>query len=213
MPEFITRSRTPSDLKWLLNERAGLNGDADELRKQVARGRARLAKAEAQVELLRLEVAATEAQQASRLNELEAFDRVIASAYPGVRPHAAGSIVTWAGAHGKRGDLKKFVLELLRTAAPRALRTGEVFAAVVTKFELRLTTREKAKVRCNLRKLLARAEAVVEHLPPERHSDLGSWRWRPMPALDVLAGASRDCPAANPLRAEVGCQRAGRSHG
>jgi hypothetical protein len=216
VPLSTPRTRTPSDLKWLLNERAALLGDADQFSQGANRARGRLAKAEAALDRIRQQVADLEAQRADKLRAVSALDVVLTGAYPQVRPDAAGVVTTWAGKYGKRGTRKKFVLEFVKAAAPAAVSTAEVLAAVTAEFELLLPTRsDRNKLRAHLRQLLQQEKHLIEQLPKTKHWEPGAYRWRQVQSLASISATaqSHEPPGAHPVGAEVGGQRAGSNGG
>lgn len=217
MTPTSAQTRTPPDLKWLLNERAAINGVADVLRKDVNTLRRLMGPAEAYLERLRVRLSKCELQLQAKQRELDAFDEVIALAYPTVRSNAGGSVRAWAGSYGKRGSLKACVLAHVRAAAPNPVSIREVFTVVVAEFNLTLPTRTDERcVRRNLRKLLADAADVIERLPKSDRWETGLYRWRAACTLSELAGEPRgddDQAGADPLGPQMAGERASGNHG
>ena len=170
----MPRERTPPGLKWALNQRALLSGRADKLAARVA---------ELQVQLH------------STLADMAALDATIALLDSRARPDALGSIHGWAGTYGKRGDILRFIQEVLRSVGSGGLDTGTLGRTVIDHFGLEFESvdlRNKfinGTVRSALRRLEARglAERVGENAP--RHLPR-VWRWKEGPTLEDLARLS-----------------------
>lgn len=63
-----------------------------------------------------------------------------------VSPAAAGTVRAFAGRYGKRGDLKTFIIDELRKAAPGAVATSKIVLGAIARFglEFATTTEQKA---------------------------------------------------------------------
>jgi hypothetical protein len=159
-------TRRPSALKWLMETRARLAGDAERLRELLKA----LADEEAKVQKKLAEVDAV----------LKQFDGTLA---PEVIPALRG----WKGRYGKRGALRETVLSVLREAYPNALTSFEVATHVTFRLSLDFKCRSEAEhwQDSKLRKVLQQAVAVgeVEALPSERR---GTNRWRLIPTDSAL---------------------------
>lgn len=102
---------TPPVVKWLLNERAALAGEAERLQDECAKLTAALAHLEAKL---------PEVQR-----QLLAMDATIAAIDQRVAPDARG-VVKAQGRHGKRGSLKAFIHEQLQAAGAAGIDTKEL---------------------------------------------------------------------------------------
>jgi hypothetical protein len=152
-------TRRPSALKWLMETRARLAGDAERL------------------EQLRLALAEEEAKVRKKLAEVDAvlgqFDGSLeADTIPPLRG--------WKGRYGKRGALRETVLTALREAHPDALTSFEVATHVTVRLSLDFESRRQAEhwQDSTLRKVLQSAvqSGDVEALPSERRGT-NRWRW------------------------------------
>ncbi len=120
------RVRTPPSLKWALNERAHLQGQADALRRRLADLNARLAETE------------------STLASLDVFIRTLAERVP---PSALGTVNAQGGRYGaKRGALKAFLVEQLQLAGADGVSTAELATTVVERFGIQFDTPAERKV-------------------------------------------------------------------
>lgn len=169
--------RTPSDIKWLLNERAALSGEALQLAERRQRLEARLATVEYRI---------------------FAIDRTVELINAWVSGNAAGTVRAWKGRYGSRGALREAVSALLIAAAPAPVSTWELSSAIQICFSLEFATRsERTKwkdnsLRACLRSLLA--DGKVERIHSASYSgshESGQWRWRNgLPSLAELASLS-----------------------
>lgn len=127
------RTRLPSDLKWLLNQRAYILGciekeiaPAAELRKQQALYKQRIAKLQRRIDDLQQQVDAIEASCLGYREKLAALDLVITAQHPGVEPGLLGAIRGWKDKYGTRGNLKDFLFNTIQQAHPRGCDTSEL---------------------------------------------------------------------------------------
>lgn len=181
----MTRSYTPPHLKWLLNERAALMGEADTL--------------QARIDRLQSQAAMLEQRRHESLAKAEALTRAIQRAESRVRPDALGAIRAWAGKYGKRGDLKTYLVETIGQAGATGITTDELIRHTVDHFDLVFDSKEAFKrwARSTLRTRLLRLSSagVVERRKsgPEFH-DPFVWRLASGPsslaALAALAAVS-----------------------
>jgi hypothetical protein len=119
------RVRTPPSLKWALNERAHLQGQADALRRKLADLNALLAETE------------------SALASLDVFIRTLAERVP---PSALGTVNAQGGRYGaKRGALKSFLVEQLQLAGADGISTAELASTVVERFGIQFDTPAERK--------------------------------------------------------------------
>lgn len=197
------RVQTPSDLKWLLNERAALEGQAQlaserqsTLERQVARLSLELQEASSELTQTRDSASAI----ADRIGALDATIRLM---YPGVNPAAAGCVRAWAGRYGERGALTEFVREHLRALSPYASLAADIQRHAVEHFGLVLSTPlERSRFKCSLRTVLRQLRdqhgvlETLENWQGRRSQPL--WRWKQStPALDALRQAALAAEAAD----------------
>lgn len=202
-------TRTPSELKWLLNERAAVLGRIGKARERVdsfgdsvrhyehllARAHGRRRAAELVVE--------------EKLRTLQALDISISLVDSRVRPDCAGSVVPWKDKYGARGGLSSFLRETLRLAAPQPVSGAELTRLATEHFKLSLLTPpERRSFRYSVKTALSKAiqrDGVVERLPkPDVWQRSTLFRWKAPTSLDALRAlnaaveASDDSPADAP---------------
>lgn len=179
-PAPVPRTRTPPDIKWLLNERAALAGEhARAVAKQVAL-KAKQARLERQLStvLQQIERAGIAAKRAQA--SLDALDATMGLLNPRLVPTAAGMVDAWAGKYGKRGALGAFVEEALRQAAPEPLTTTVLINLASRQFGIAFAL---PKDRRNFRKSVSSAlsallkRGLIEPLHSRTEGSHGVWRW------------------------------------
>lgn len=114
------RVRTPPSLKWALNERAHLQGQAESLRMKLVGLSSRLAETE------------------SVLASLDVFIRTLEERVP---PSTLGTVSAQGARYGaKRGALKSFLVEQLQLAGATGITTAELAATVIEHFCIQFDT-------------------------------------------------------------------------
>lgn len=166
------RTQTPSQVKWLLVERATIAGDIARLEQRQA--------------LIAQEIAERQAK-------LQALDITIGIIDKRIAPDAAGVIRAFRKEYGRRGALKEFIIEeLKRNTDGTTLRV--IGQRAVSHFGLSLADNDDftrflyCSVKPQLKKLKDEgfAEVVFGLDSSERR---GRWRWKEtMPTLAELAG-------------------------
>lgn len=198
------RTRTPPDLKWLLNERAALAGEISKAFTRRNTLEARIAKTQRQlIEHTRVLEGANRALATSQAS-LQALDATLQRAYSAVHPGAAGVVHAWAGKYGKRGGLTDFLLKTLQDAAPTPVTTTVSINLAIKHFGLVINTpRERTlfrhAVRSAFRELVKKG--IVEALHESHLRGSGIWRIKPStPFADMAAKAQRLAKAAEEAR-------------
>jgi hypothetical protein len=194
------RTRTPSDLKWLLNERAAVAGA---LEKATARGRRlteRLARLQESVEAMNKIAQDAFNAKVHHQRALDALDVTLGLAYSQVRPDAAGVVTAWEGKYGKRGELAKFVKQTLQSAAPNAVNVRELIDLAIQSFKLLILTPDDRRTVtwaiANATRVLKR-KGLIEPELPQIPGAPGAWRWRPPTSFaDIAVKAERMAKAA-----------------
>lgn len=168
---------TPPVVKWLLNERAALAGEAERLQDECAKLTAALAQLQAKLPEVQRQLSALDAT-------LAAIDKCIAP--------DAGGVVKAQGRHGKRGSLKAFIHEQLQAAGAVGIDTKELTLRTAAAFRVALLTSEhyshyrRAIVFPVLRR--GREAGILEELVARRGGRTPSvWRWRGHNAAPRLA--------------------------
>jgi hypothetical protein len=175
------RTRTPPDVKWLLNERAALAGTvakAADKQQALAAKRGRL---EAQLEGVLQLLARSRTAQSRAQASIDAIDVTLGLAHPRVRPTCAGEVSAWAGKYGKRGGLGDFVEQALQSAAPAALTTTVLINLASMQFGVAFPLPKdrrafRKSVSSALTSLLKRG--LIEPLHSREEGSHGLWRWK-----------------------------------
>lgn len=181
MPVFTSPRRTPPDLKWLLNERASVQGAIDAKLKQQATLEAKIQSLQNQLEntesKLKQAVISLERHRAN----LAALDTAMAMTYEEANPAAGGSVQAWAGRYGSRGSLSAYILEILKAAAPNPLTMPVLLDMAARNFEQTFQTPQcRRSFRKSVRSALhlMRANGTAEALHDGKGSTPGQWRWK-----------------------------------
>jgi hypothetical protein len=183
------RTRTPPDIKWLLNERAALAGVVDKAEATLAGLRAKQARLEHQLTKVQLLMERAQCAQSRAQASVEALDATMALACARLEPTSAGVVDAWAGKYGKRGALGAFVEQALRAAAPEPLTMSVLMNLAARQFGL---TFPLAKDRRNFNKSVSSSlrglnlRGLIEPLHDREFGSHGLWRWKPAPSLDEL---------------------------
>jgi len=211
-------TRTPPLVKWLLNERAALLGQAERVLKRAQHLRAKVQQHEAVLNDLRKELEAAVAREQALRHGAAALQSSLELAEPRVCPDCVAPVRPWAGRYGKQGALKQFIRDTLAAAAPAPLSGAELKRRVIVKFSLDVRTPQerrsvKESIQSALHSLKDR-DGVVERESFGPQQSL--WRWKPdldFAQLQQQASSAltRHEPThPDPLRPQVGSQRAGR---
>ena len=167
----LRRTRTPSDLKWTVNELAAVKGEIEHIDREMARLKQRRAR------LMRMAKA------------LSTVTQVIAAE---VHPAAVEPVHAHTR-YGGRGNLRKYLRETLKAAHPGAVPTNVLADGAVQVFGLRFSScQERARFADNnlgnaLRRMCARGEVERLHDYAGLPTMSGVWRWKaPTPSLDEL---------------------------
>ena len=184
------RTRTPPDIKWLLNERAALAGAVS---KATAKQQALCAKRErleAQLEGVLMLLERSRTAQGRVQASIDALDVTLGLAHPRVRPTYAGEVAAWAGKYGKRGGLGEFIAQTLLAAAPAALTTTVLINLASRQFGVAFPLPKdrrafRKSVSSALTSLLKRG--LIEPLHSREEGSHGLWRWKvPATTLEGL---------------------------
>lgn len=210
LPANNRRTRTPSDLKLLLNERAAAAGEVRALEVACREFEGRLVKLERAAGQIREHLQHVRTVQAAHQAQVDALDLVMHHGYPNIDPARVSAVNAWAGKYGTRGDLKKFILQFIRDAHPGAVSTSYLRAAIVAHFGLQLGTKRQAdSIRFSLKEQLARsrAEGVIDSRPAgSRRALLWFWCDGSPSAAQLFAAAARSRNDEEPhiFRGEMG---------
>lgn len=165
------RTRTPSAIKWLLNERAALAGKAQRL--------------EAELQRIQQELSAVQEKLAALDTTLELLDKSVAT-------DAVGTVNAWAGKYGARGAVKACVLSHLQAAGNAGINVSTLALQAAAALGVELPTKKdfSAFRRDTVHAVLKRAKAdgLTEVLVAARGGHTPQvWRWRGPHAAPSLA--------------------------
>lgn len=197
----VRRLRTPPEIKWLLNERAALAGDATRLDNRSAHFARRLTHLEALHERTLIRLSEGLEKQRQALERVAALDRTMHMLLPALNPAACGEVRAWAGKYGARGELTRFVLSALERADPTHVPFHALRNAAVDHFGLPHDTRaDREALRSSIRNALTRlrARGLVERSPTHCPGQGATWRLKRAPSiadLQTLAGLTEQCAA------------------
>lgn len=186
---LIFRTRTPPDLKWLLNERAALAGEVDKAAVRLAGVNEKTLQAEQRQTHLQGLSFEVHRYLTDKMASLAALDATIQIAYSEVNPSAAGVVHAWAGRYGRRGALKAFVIQSLEQVAPAPLTTTLLLCQVIRNFGLITEAgNERRRLRTTvthyLRGLVRQGQ--VEAIHNGTQSGTGAWRLVGLPGIAAL---------------------------
>lgn len=184
------RTRTPPDVKWLLNERAALAGEVSKADVTQSGLRAKQARLERQLAKVQFLMERSLCAQSRAQASMGALDATMALAHSRVEPTAGGVVDAWAGKYGKRGGLGGFIAQSLRETAPEPLTTTVLMNLAAQHFGI---TFPLAKDRRSFNKSVSSSlfwllkRGLVEPLHDRREGSHGVWRWKVQtPTLDAL---------------------------
>lgn len=185
------RSRTPPELKWLLNERAAICGEQDFLRRHIQQLQAKLHKLDSVRAPVARDLQASQERLTATQQLLSALDATMEMAHPEANPQAAGVVNAWAGRYGRRGALRTFILEQVKTAGLDGVSTGELIDRVICQFHLGTNLHEerlsvKYSVKNGLRALQSKGLITCTARMQENGHEMNYWRVCSTPTLSDL---------------------------
>jgi hypothetical protein len=148
---------------------------------------------------------------------LSALDATVEMAHPEANPQAAGVVNAWAGRYGRRGALRTFILEQVKTAGPDGISTSELIDRVICQFHLGANLHEerlsvKYSVKNGLRALQSKGLITRTTRLQDNGHEMNYWRVCSAPtlsdlrALVALQGTGRVCGHEGP-RSDSDCAR------
>lgn len=164
----VRRTRTPSEVKWLANELAAVNGELERIDGQIARLEKRRGRL--------LQVRESLSCVAGQMSVPELPDVV-----PAVKPHDR---------FGARGGLRDFMRQVIKAAHPQGVSTSALTDAVIEAFRLEVAGPHERKrlvdnsIRSALTKLCLQGQIEPMHRQSERNgragllAQSGVWRWK-----------------------------------
>ena len=185
------RTRTPSALLWLLNERDALRGELERSTRTIADLEVQLAKTREAV--VRTEAALSHFRSASQATEakLRAMEVVLARTYPEVNQHATAPVHAWAGKYGKRGGLRRFLATTLENVPGLEMPTASLVEMAKSHFDLTLETlRERQNFYDTVHEALRElrdANPSIRHVRQRGLNSQSRWQWvSAVPSVDEM---------------------------
>lgn len=203
------RTRTPSDLKFMLNDRAVLCGLLQSGSRDCRALQSELVKLQDRTRTLQAQIAAIDSQKEKWRAEIADIDEVLQASHPGCKPDAAGAVTARAGKYGRHGELKAFIHSMLQ-ASPAGVRVRSLVEAAAACFHLTLpTTDARARMRRVISKQLHRPmDAGLAHSAPVKEGSRAVLSfWNSAAPGDELLRIARGAPCdqvTNAVRGEVG---------
>lgn len=129
-------------------------------------------------------LAAASARKVRLGAELGSMDQVVRMYDEGINPSAIEPINGWQGNYGKRGALREFLVETLRSRAPEYISTSELELLTVTQFSLVFEHPALRKhwydgsFRGTIKVLANQGIIERSHNADTYTREIGSWRWK-----------------------------------
>lgn len=215
------RTRTPSDIKWLLTEGAYLAGEVQQLSEQRQLLGKKLAYYTRLRERLVLLLQQTERAYTAKVQAQAALEHSLSVAAPGVSIASAKPLVLKRNWFGRLGALREFLEEQLCQSYPAQLTTAELVDRALQHFGIEVYAPEvRTVVRRTIASTLLRMSkhGVLESVASSEIGGSTLWRWRDGSVLTLmelmaLKGQSDKAPNAddesansNATRHQVACQ-------
>ena len=187
--------KTPTALRWLAEKRARTAGDLASCRRAAETIAMEVEAMQADLLLSQQYLQAAIAKKDRLTTELAALDQTLVIYDSGIRPNEIETIRSWSGQYGKRGALKDFLIETLKSRAPEFVSSTELSLIVIMRFSLHFEHKEarthwyKGAFKNTLKVLAAQGSVergagrlVLSGTP-------GTWRWKGaiQPTLAELA--------------------------
>lgn len=175
----MSRETTPSEVKWLVNALAAARGDLARIEDEVLEARARLDR-----------LTAARSQQVTLCASLEEVLKLTSQ----VPPEAETCVVFVHKNYGRRGSLKRWLIDELKAQYPKALTGMELLALAEPRFGLSFSTSQAREAYYNntfRRQLKCFAqEGLLERIAVREGQVQARWRWAAGPSLDSLRAAA-----------------------
>ena len=188
--------KTPSDLKWLLNERASVLGAIQSQDERRVRLEAKQLKLAHQLEIVLRDTQRTAVTMGRLQTNLQALDAAIGMVQSKANPECLGAVQAWAGRYGERGALTAFVKETLQACAPEMLTMTVLMDMAASQFGQTFSVpAERRSFRKSVRSALnsLHTKGYIEPLHSGEGSEHGQWRWKPLVStLDELREQAKD---------------------
>lgn len=154
---------TPSALKWMAERRARLAHDVALQQKVIAKLTRDLEKNQ---------------------RDLAALDHTIQLYDPAIQPQDIEPVNGWQGNYGKRGALKAYIVDIIKSESPNWVSTDVIRAQVIAHFGLWFehstveASWKKGSFRGTLKKLCSDGLIEREHEAAYACHISGRWRWK-----------------------------------
>ncbi len=176
--------KTPSALKWLAEKRARLAGELQSCEQTVSLLEQDIPELRKRLLFAETALAAAGTRKARLGAELDSMDQVVQMYDQNINPKAIEPINGWRGTYGKRGALRSFLIETIRSRALEYVSTSELELLTIIQFSLAFEhpALRKQWYDGSFRgaiKLLAN-QGLIErsHNADTYTREIGSWRWK-----------------------------------
>lgn len=176
--------KTPSALKWLAEKRARVAGELQSCGQTMALLEEDIPELRKRLTFAETALAAASARKVRLGAELGSMDQVVRMYDEGINPSAIEPINGWQGNYGKRGALREFLVETLRSRAPEYISTSELELLTVTQFSLVFEHPALRKhwydgsFRGTIKVLANQGIIERSHNADTYTREIGSWRWK-----------------------------------
>jgi hypothetical protein len=176
--------KTPSALKWLAEKRARVAGELQSCEQTMALLEEDIQELRKRLTFIEVALANASVRRARLTAELGSMDRVVQMYDESIDPAAIAPINGWQGNYGKRGALRKFLIETLRSRASEFISTSELELLTVIQFSLvfeHLSLRRhwyNGSFRGSLKLLVSQGYVERSHKTDTYTREIGSWRWK-----------------------------------
>jgi hypothetical protein len=187
--------KTPTALRWLAEKRARTAGDLASCCRAAEMIAMEIEAMQSDLFLSQQYLEAAIAKKDRLTTDLAALDQTLVIYDSGIRPGEIEPIRSWSGQYGKRGALKDFLIETLKSRSPEFVSSTELSLIVIMRFSLHFDNKEakthwyKGAFKNTLKVLAAQGRVergtgrlVLSGTP-------GIWRWKSteQPTLAELA--------------------------
>lgn len=198
------RTRTPSDVKWLLVERAYLVGELQQLEETRRRLAERLTQLTRRRDRLEVLAQAAEKTYTAKAQALNALERVGTMLVPSTSLNGETKPVLKRNMFGRLGALRDFLESELRACSPAHLSTSQLVDKTLVVFNIEAYAPEiRRAVRRTVASTLLRMskQGLVTAVPSTASGDATEWRLNRGSVLSLmeqmaLLGALNEAPTA-----------------
>ena len=184
---------TPSALKWLAEKRARIAGELQSAEQVSARLQEDVDALRQELETARRLLGASRLKRERLQKEVAALDQVVLIYDEGIRPELIAPINAWQGTYGKRGALRQFLVETLKSLSPAFVSTKELEILTISHFSLVFEHPSlrmdwyRGSLRGTIKVLANKGYIERIHAKEDRTAEVGAWRWK-QEGAKTLAG-------------------------